>query len=61
MRYLPLGLFLAFVLADALANWRVIPGRTVSEYVWALGWVGRIITLLVFTHLFFKWPYGPPS
>jgi len=60
---LPLVLLGLFWASDIAANFRLIPGATVSELVWTGGWPARIVTaclLLVLTsHILFQWPYGP--
>jgi hypothetical protein len=63
MRLLPIVALLLFFAIDALANWRMIPARTVSESVWSLGWVGRLgagaLLAVLFGHLVLQWPFGP--
>jgi hypothetical protein len=63
MDNLPLLTLVLFWVLDALANWRLIPSRTVSELVWATNFPMRVAAglflLLVAAHLVFKWPYGP--
>jgi hypothetical protein len=63
LRLLPLTILIVFTLVDAAANWRLIPAQTVSEWVWSLGWLGRLVAALVlvllFGHLVLRWPYGP--
>jgi hypothetical protein len=63
MSLAPVLAFALFWLVDALARWRVLPARTVSEWVWALGWPGRIgaglCLAVVFGHLVFQVPDGP--
>jgi hypothetical protein len=63
MRLLPLTTLVLFFAIDGAANWRLIPARTVSEWVWSLGWLARLtagaLLALLFGHLVLQWPYGP--
>lgn len=63
MRLLPLTVLIVFCLVDAAANWRLIPAPTVSEWVWSLGWRGRLVAGIVlavlFGYLVLRWPFGP--
>jgi len=65
MRLLPLTVLIVFCLIDAAANWRLIPAQTVSEVIWSLGWLGRVVAglllVMLFSHLVLRWPYGPAS
>jgi hypothetical protein len=65
MRLLPLAILIFFSLAEVAANWRLIPAQTVSELVWSLGWLGRVVAalllLVLFGHLVLRWPYGPEA
>jgi hypothetical protein len=63
MRSLPLVVLIVFSFVELAANWRVIQAQTVSEMVWSLGPLGRVVAGLVlvvlFGHLVLGWPYGP--
>jgi hypothetical protein len=63
MRVLPLVILVVFGLVEVAANWRLIPAQTVSEWVWSLGWLGRLVSALflvvLFGHLVLRWPFGP--
>jgi hypothetical protein len=63
MRLLPLTVLIVFSLVDAAAFWRLIPAQTVSEWVWSLGWPGRLVAglllVVLFGHLVLRWPLGP--
>jgi hypothetical protein len=63
MRLIPLVVLIVFCLVEFAANWRLIPAQTVSEWVWSLGWLGRLVSglvlLVLFGHLVLRWPFGP--
>jgi hypothetical protein len=65
MRLLPLAVLLIFCLVEVAANWRLIPAQTVSEWVWSLGWLGRLVAgfllVVLFGHLVLRWPFGPEA
>ena len=65
MRLLPLVVLVIFSLVEVAANWRLIPAQTVSEWVWSLGGLGRLVAgfvlVVLFGHLVFRWPYGPEA